>query len=160
MPGKEDRRQLILRLIRARPVRTQDELAARLAEHGIATSQVTLSRDLRELGVAKTADGYAQVRRSGAPAAAESDADENLRRVPAEFLKSAAAAGNLVVLKTGPGGAGAVALALDEAAWPEIVGTIAGDDTIFAATQNAKSAQRLLLRLAAAADARADADSR
>lgn len=152
MYGKEERRQLILRLIRARPVRTHDELAAQLAEHGVAASQVTLSRDLRELGIVKTADGYEPMRRGGAPPAP--DADAALRRVPAEFLKSAAAADNIVVLKTGPGGAGAVALALDEAAWPEITGTIAGDDTIFAATQNAKSAQRLLRRLAAAADAR------
>ncbi len=147
MPVKEDRRQLILGLIRAQPVRTQDELAAQLAERGIATSQVTLSRDLRELGVVKTADGYEEVRRIGADPAAAADADENLRRVLADFLKSADAAGNLVVLKTGPGGAGAVALALDEAAWPEIVGTIAGDDTIFAAARNAKSAQRVLRRL-------------
>ena len=154
MYGKEERRQLILRLIRARPVRTHDELAAQLAEHGVAASQVTLSRDLRELGIVKTADGYEPMRRGGPPPASAPDADAALRRVPAEFLKSAAAAGNLVVLKTGPGGAGAVALALDETAWPEIIGTIAGDDTIFAATQNAKSAQRLRRRLAAAADAR------
>ncbi len=158
MPVKEDRRQLILRLIRAQPVRTQDELAAQLAEHGVAVSQVTLSRDLRELGVVKTANGYEDVRRIGAELTA--DADESLTRVLADFLKSAAAAGNLVVLKTGPGGAGAVALALDEAAWPEIVGTIAGDDTIFAATPNPKSAQRVLRRLTAAAGARTDSNGR
>ena len=150
MPVKEDRRQLILRLIRAQPVHTQDELAAQLAEHGVAASQVTLSRDLREIGVVKTADGYEEARRIGADPAAAADADESLNRVLADFLKGAAAAGNLVVLKTGPGGAGAVALALDKAAWPEIVGTIAGDDTIFAATRNAKSAQQVARRLTAA----------
>ncbi len=142
MSVKEHRRQLILRLIRSQPVRTQDALAAQLVEHGIETSQVTLSRDLRELGVVKTANGYEEVRRIGA-----ADADENRGRLPTDFLESVAVADNLVVLKTGPGGAGAVALALDEAAWPEIVGTVAGDDTVFAATPNAKSAQRVRRRL-------------
>lgn len=147
MPAKQERRQLILRLIRSRSVRTQDELAAQLAEQGIAASQVTLSRDLRVLGVVKTANGYEEASRIGAPPGAATDADENLNRVLADFLKSVALAGNLVVLKTDPGGAGAVALALDEAAWPEIVGTLAGDDTIFAATRNRESAERIQQRL-------------
>ena len=147
MASKDERRQLVLRLIRSRPVHTQDELAAQLAEDGIDTSQVTLSRDLRELGIVKTIDGYEEARRLGADPAVAVDADENLKRVLADFLTGLDVAGNLVVIKTNPGGAGAVALALDAAQWPDIVGTLAGDDTIFAATASPASAERVCKRL-------------
>ena len=147
MASKDERRQLVLRLIRSRPVHTQDELAAQLAEDGIDTSQVTLSRDLRELGIVKTVDGYEEARRLGADPAVAADADENLKRVLGDFLTGVEVAGNLVVIKTNPGGAGAVALALDAAQWPDIVGTLAGDDTIFAATASPASAERVRRRL-------------
>ncbi len=147
MASKDERRQLALQLIRSRPVHTQDDLAAQLAEHGIETSQVTLSRDLRELGIVKTTAGYEEARRLGADPAVAADADENLKRVLADFLTGLEVAGNLVVIKTNPGGAGAVALALDAAQWPDIVGTLAGDDTIFAATASPASAERVRRRL-------------
>ena len=148
MAAKDERQQSVLSLIRSRSVRTQDELAAQLAANGVATSQVTLSRDLRELGVVKTANGYEEARRIGAEAsAAAADADENLARVLADFLLDVQLAANLVILKTNPGGAGAVALALDQADWPDVVGTLAGDDTIFAATQSPKTAERVRRRL-------------
>ena len=147
MASKDERRQLVLRLIRSRPVHTQDDLAAQLAEHGIGTSQVTLSRDLRELAIVKTIGGYEEARRLGADPAVAADADENLKRVLSDFLTGVDVAGNLVVIKTNPGGAGAVALALDAAQWPDIVGTLAGDDTIFAATATPASAERVRRRL-------------
>ena len=137
---KAFRQAQIGKLIRAKPILTQDELAAELAVTGIQTSQVTLSRDIRELGIVKTPEGYRE-RNSISPS---EPPRENLRRVLQEFLRDVQVAQNLVVLKTTPGGASAVGLALDAAEdWPELVGTVAGDDTLFAATPSARAAKKL-----------------
>ena len=143
MASKPKRQREILRLIRAQSVRTQEDLAAALALHGIDVSQVTLSRDLRELAVVKTASGYEEARRLGSDVGSK----EDLARVLAEFLREVGTAQNLVVLKTEPGGAGPVALALDAVSWPEVVGTIAGDDTIFVATSDARTAETIRQRI-------------
>lgn len=119
---KRQRQQEILRLVRGRRLHTQEQLAGALHEMGIGTTQVTLSRDIRELGLVKTGQGYQQL--SAAPAAPD------VFEAAAEFVLDIRVAKNLVVLKTSPGSASPVAVALDQANWPEIVGTIAGDDTI------------------------------
>ncbi len=136
---KAFRQAQIGKLIRAKPILTQDELAAELAATGIQASQVTLSRDIRELGIVKTPEGYRE-RNSIPPSEPPRD---NLRRVLQEFLRDVEVARNLVVLKTTPGGASTVGLALDAEDWPELVGTVAGDDTVFAATPSARAAKRL-----------------
>ncbi|MBI1356121.1 MAG: ArgR family transcriptional regulator [Acidobacteria bacterium] len=136
------RRQALLRnVVRRGGLRTQEELGEALAAHGVEVSQVTLSRDLRELGVVKTSEGYRE------PGALGPAPLENLERVVREFLVDALPAQNLVVLKTNPGGAGPVAVALDRAGWPEILGTVAGDDTIFVATASADLALEAANRL-------------
>lgn len=142
---KAFRQAQIRRIIRSRPVHTQEELGAGLAEVGIGTTQVTLSRDIHELGIVKTPDGYRErssINQSESP-------PENLGRVLQEFLRDIQVARNLVVLKTNPGSANAVALALDAEDWPELLGTVAGDDTIFAATPNAAAASELRSKLLA-----------
>ncbi len=139
---KARRQAALLDVIRRRPLRTQSELSRALESRGVEASQVTLSRDLRELGVVKTGEGYREP--FAAPAAS---AEEALARVLREFLVEAVPAQNLVVLKTKPGGANAVALALDRAAWPDIIGTVAGDDTILAATESAANARSVAQRL-------------
>lgn len=112
----------ILGLIGRKQIYTQDELVSALAELGIVASQVTLSRDIHDLGLVKTAQGYRQVEPvRGGPA---------LETVAHEMLRDVRVAKNLLVLTTLPGTANAFAVALDRAKWPEIVGTIAGDDTI------------------------------
>ena len=136
---KAFRQAQIGKLIRAKPILTQDELAAELAVTGIQASQVTLSRDIRELGIVKTPEGYRE-RNSIPPSEPPRD---NLRRVLQEFLRDVEVARNLVVLKTTPGGASSVGLALDAENWPELVGTVAGDDTLFAATPSAPAAKKL-----------------
>jgi len=139
---KAYRQAQILKLVRSRPISTQDELAERLAATGIDASQVTLSRDIRELGLIKTAAGY------GEQNAAEPEAStDTLRRVLQEFLRDLRMAQNLVVLKTVPGGAQPVARALDTEDWSEIVGTVAGDDTIFIAAPSDAAAKRLREKL-------------
>jgi transcriptional regulator of arginine metabolism len=124
--NKSYRHGQILKLIRSKPIHTQEELAQELKDtYGIQTTQVTLSRDMRELGLVKTADGYSQV----APAAGPP-----LASIAAEFLWDVRSAQNLVVLKTSPAHASSVAVALDNEEWPEVVGTIAGDDTVLVIT--------------------------
>jgi len=138
------RRAEILRLVDGQAIHSQEELATRLYSRGWKVAQPTLSRDLRELGLAKTPGGYT---RPGVAAPMGRDARVGLlERAMREFLLSATPAGNLVVLRTPPAGAHPMARALDEAALGEVIGTIAGDDTIFLATASASAAQKLARR--------------
>ena len=137
--NKTYRQGQILRLIRSHRIMTQDQLAQELAAQGVAATQVTLSRDIRELGLVKTAEGYRQVE-AGA-------AGPSIETIAAEFLWEATAAQHTVVLKTSPGHASSVAIALDQQEWPEVVGTIAGDDTILVVTPDNATAKALHRRL-------------
>ena len=139
--NKTYRQGQILKLIRNGKIHTQEKLSQELALLGIEATQVTLSRDIRELGLVKAPDGYQEME-----AAPPSPA---LPGVIAEYLLEARVAQNLVVLKTSPGHANALAIALDQDDWPEIVGTIAGDDTIFVATPDASAALTLRQKLLA-----------
>lgn len=141
MKGRRQRE--ILRVIESRHVRTQDELSTALAARAIQVSQSTLSRDLRELAIVRTAAGYVRSDRLEP----NSPAREALARVLGQFLRDMRTAQNLVVLRTVPGGANALAQLLDASEWPDIIGTIAGDDTIFVATVDVNSAQRVRRRI-------------
>lgn len=133
-------RQSALRTLLAQhPSASQEELVQRLREQGLRVTQATLSRDLRTMGALKGPDGYVLPGHSAAP----SRGDEQVRRASGEFLLSAKRAGNLVVLRTGPGQASALALVIDRASWPDIVGTVAGDDTVFLAADSPAQAGRL-----------------
>jgi transcriptional regulator of arginine metabolism len=147
--SKAARQSLLLEIVREWTPRTQEEVAELLAGRGVDVSQVTLSRDLRELGVVKSPQGYRE------PAAAPRPSGDALLRTLREFVVGVEPARNLVVLKTNPGAAAAVALGLDRSGWPEIVGTVAGDDTIFAATASAAAAKRLAGRLEQSLDRKA-----
>jgi transcriptional regulator of arginine metabolism len=138
--NKSYRHGQILKLIRARSVHTQDELARALGRLDIRATQVTLSRDIRELGLIKTPEGYALP-----PEAAPAGPD--LATVLREFLLDIRVAQNLLVLKTPPGSANSLAEPLDQADWPEITGTIAGDNTILVVSPDAKTAQELRRKL-------------
>ena len=140
---KAIRQEQLRRIIRAREVHTQEDLSSALAEVGIEASQVTLSRDLRELGVVKTSSGYREPESVGSP----EPPVENLVRALREFVVDIRTAQTLVVVKTQPGGAGPVALYLDRSDFNEVVGTIAGDDTIFVATPSDADADALSARL-------------
>ena len=142
---KARRQRVILELVESLQVRTHDQLAAALHQRGIDASQGTLSRDLRELGIVKAADGYAL----GNGVDRNPQSQQDLARATAQFLVGLQAAQNIVVLHTHPGGANALARVLDAAQWPEIIGTIAGDDTIFISTRDARTAVRVRDLLAA-----------
>jgi transcriptional regulator of arginine metabolism len=120
--NKSFRQGQVLRIIRARQIYTQDELARELNQAGIQTTQVTLSRDMRELGLVKTADGYRQL--------SADSAGPELTAVVNEYLLDVRLAQNLVVLRTLPGNANTLAIAIDRQEVKEVVGTIAGDDTV------------------------------
>ena len=143
--GKLYRRSQILDLLRAEAVADQAELRRRLAQRGIRVTQATVSRDIRELGVAKTREGY------GLPAATDPVAPPQpaLAVILKEFLREVNRASNLVIVKTHPGNAHTVAVALDSAGLREIMGTVAGDDTIFVATTGARQAAQLRKRILA-----------
>jgi transcriptional regulator of arginine metabolism len=139
--SKSYRQGQILKLVRSGPIATQEELAQSLKKVGIVTTQVTLSRDIRELRLVKTREGYQET--------SPEEAGPQFATLAAEFLVDVRAAGNLVVLKTAPGHANSVAVALDNEEWSDIVGTIAGDDTILAIAPNASTAARIRKKLLA-----------
>ncbi len=119
---KSYRQGQILKLIRVRNIPTQEELANALKECGVEATQVTLSRDIREMGLVKTPDGYRALSQQERP--------EDFPALASEFLRDVRLAQNQIVLRTAPGHANSVAVALDNANWPEVVGTLAGDDTV------------------------------
>jgi transcriptional regulator of arginine metabolism len=142
--SKLARHQAILDLLGEGPVFSQEELQKLLSKRGFDAGQATLSRDIRELGLVKSANGYSVPGREAA--AAESDLP-SVSRLVREFVTSVQAAENLLVTKTSTGSAQPVAAALDEENWPEAIGTIAGDDTILIICQNSRAAGRLADRI-------------
>jgi transcriptional regulator of arginine metabolism len=136
-----DRRNAILRILRSGVVRRQSDLAQLLKSDGFEVTQSSVSRDLRELGVLKASGRYL------APQDEVSRANGDFGAL-SQFVRTVRTAGaSITVIRTMIGAAASVAVALDKAEWPEVVGTISGDDTIFLATADAPAQQRLLERL-------------
>jgi transcriptional regulator of arginine metabolism len=153
-PGTKAARQAQISGILARTqVRSQEELAELLAERGVKVTQATLSRDLEELGAVRLRAGGALVYAlpAGAdspgglagPAGAGHYPPGPLPRAVADLLLTAEASANLVVLRTPPGGAQLLASAIDHAAWPPILGTVAGDDTVLVITRGPAGGDRV-----------------
>jgi transcriptional regulator of arginine metabolism len=134
------RRVALAKIIREQTVGRQSELVAMLRKHGHAATQSSVSRDLRELGVAKLGDRYVL---PDMPVPPKTDFSALKQFVNAQLT----AGTNLTILKTTVGTAQSVAVAIDTAHWPEVVGTISGDDTIFIATAGAREQRKLGLRL-------------
>src|SRR4030095_5865573 len=149
------RRAAILRLIRESTVHNQDELAKLLRKQGVDATQSSVSRDLRELGVAKAGDHYILCGSVAEPAAhytlpggdAGAAAGTPFAAVSNFVMEVRTAGPSLTVVKTTTGTAQSVAVAIDESSWPEVVGTISGDDTIFIATVDARAQRKLTTRL-------------
>jgi transcriptional regulator of arginine metabolism len=135
------RRAAIVRILQESAVGRQSELVQLLRRQGFDATQSSVSRDLRELGVAKGGDRYLL------PSEEDALTPSHFEAVRA-FVKSVRKAGTtLVVIRTAAGAAHSVAIAVDKAHWPDIVGTIAGDDTIFIAVDGASAQRKLLDRL-------------
>jgi transcriptional regulator of arginine metabolism len=138
---QQERRRVLAQLIRSRTIRRQSELVELLRAQGYPATQSSVSRDLRHLGAAKLGEGYSL------PEASATGEDGALADV-AEFVRELRTAGpHLLVVTTAIGAAQRVAVTLDRTQWPEIVGTLSGDDTIFVATAGAAQQRRLRARL-------------
>ena len=146
---KQVRQRAIRDLVAGRTIRTQQELAAALRERGFRATQATISRDVAELGLVK--EGREGTQAYALPARlleADSSGEERLkalfRDLPVELRES----GLLLVIRTLPGSAHPIAAALDRARWPEVAGSVAGDDTLFVAFSDRAALQRVKHRLA------------
>jgi transcriptional regulator of arginine metabolism len=142
---KQRRQRAIADLIRGGALSSQEELADRLSQLGFAVTQATISRDLEQMGAVK-------VRRGGQLSYAlqdqgQSAAGPRLAAVLRDFVLSIDTAANLVVIKSPPGSAHLIGVALDQSDMPELVGTICGDDTIFAACRSAGAAEALASKM-------------
>ena len=135
----------ILRLVSDARIASQEDLRRKLASEKLRVTQATLSRDIQELRLVKTQGGY----RSTATLPQDAAPMPQLTRALAEFLRDIRPAVNLLVLKTPPSGAQPLAAAVDGAKFPEVAGTIAGDDTVLIITPSKKSRESLQKKIAA-----------
>jgi transcriptional regulator of arginine metabolism len=141
--SKAARQKAILELLHRGPVGSQEELQRLLGRRGFDVGQATLSRDIHEIGLIKTPDGY----RSVGNAAVGEPVLPSVSRLVREFVVDIRQAQNLLVLKTSVGSAPPVAAAIDAEDWPEVVGTLAGDDTILVISPDNKTALQLSRRI-------------
>ena len=144
---RPQRQRVIVDILREDSPLSHDELSARLATAGHQVSRATVSHDLEQIGAVNVKRG-AQLGYALPEQLADRDrSGDRLRRIFAEWVQSIQTAGNLIVVRTPPGSAGLVCLALDQAKLPEVVGTIAGDDTLFIAVRTGLPVDPLAQRL-------------
>lgn len=142
--NRNARERLILEIVATHPVSTQEELARELGRRGAAVTQATVSRDVKRLGLVKVADreGAYRYSVSNGTSPATPSSEVNLRNAFREFVTGVDAGEAFFLVKTLPGRANAVGIAIDEARRPELAGTIAGDDTILVLVRKARDRAR------------------
>ncbi len=147
--SKLSRQGIILELAKKGPLPSQDDLRRELDKRGFTVTQATLSRDIHALGLVKMPQGYTlpQAAAAAAAVAPSQPAGPRLERLFREFVRDVREAQNLLVVKTATGSAQPVAVAWDNDGWPEIVGTVAGDDTILVICPDRKAAHRTATRI-------------
>jgi len=128
--SRTKRHAKVLEIIREKPIETQEDLAVSLQKEGFEVTQATVSRDIKELGITKTPTGSGSYRYVAPKERAFEDSWRRMRRLLQDSVVSIDSSENLLVIRTLTGNAHAVAAAIDDIGIPEIVGTIAGDDTI------------------------------
>lgn len=141
------RQEAILELVRGEPLGSQAAILERLRERGFDVTQPTVSRDLDELGLARVRDAQGRLRYMLPEEAAPAGRRDRLRHLLGEFVVSMQGSGNLVVVHTPPGTANVVARGIDEAVLEDVVGTVAGDDTILVVAREGVRGRRVLERL-------------
>lgn len=144
---KQHRQQTLLRLVTDKRLATQQDVVRALRSAGFAATQATVSRDIVELGLVKVARDGMHIYAAPTTVPASGGLDR-LRRFCEEYVVLGAVAGNIVVLRTPPGTANALAIALDTSGFADVVGTIAGDDTVFVAAMDPARARGINKRLA------------
>jgi transcriptional regulator of arginine metabolism len=140
--SKAYRQEQILKCIRSRQIGSQADLATALRRAGVEISQVTLSRDLKELGLVKTPNGYSEMSAPGATPPAP-----QIGHILRDFVRDLRRAQNLLVMKTEPGSAPTVGAAIDNEGWDELVGSLAGDDTLLLICEDGARCQTMDRRL-------------
>ncbi len=142
MLSKRVRHSRILNFVKTRSVRSQEELLTLLSTTGIHVTQATLSRDVRQLGLVKARGIYRRPAEWNPP-----EDPEILRRTVKQFVLQSGLSGNILMIRTAPGNAHAVGVVLDSAGLPEVLGTVAGDDTVFALLKSPRMGKRILRRI-------------
>jgi transcriptional regulator of arginine metabolism len=142
MISKYARQGRILEVVRGGRIRSQDELSALLRQEDVEVTQSTLSRDIRELGLVKVRGSY-QI--SGEMNSTPSESA--IRRAFEQYVIRSGVSGNIVMVKTSPGNAHSVGVVLDAARWPEVLGTVAGDDTVFVLLRSSRLGRKILGRI-------------
>lgn len=143
---KTTRQDDIIRIISSKDIETQEDLAKALRELGYQVTQATISRDIRELRLIKVTDEYG-ISKYARPERKETAVSERLIRILSDSLVSVEHAGQIVVVRTLSGSANIACEAIDTMEWPEILGTIAGDNTIFIAVRNQRDAGKIASRI-------------
>jgi len=139
---KKGRQGRILEIVRKHRVQSQEELSAYLGQEGISATQSTLSRDIRELGLVKVRGSY---QAAGEPAAVPSG--DSVRRAFEQYVIRTGISGNILMVRTTPGNAHSIGVVLDAADWPEVLGTVAGDDTVFVLLRHSRFGRKVLERI-------------
>ncbi len=143
--SKVARQEAIRRLVQEKRLSTQGELVKELTKEGFSATQATVSRDILEMRLQKIRTSHGSI--YVLPQTGIAEEIEHLQRMLSDFVNAITRAGNLVVVKTSPGAAQGVAAALDNTRWVEIVGTIAGDDTILLIAADNKGSRMITRRL-------------
>ncbi len=142
MSGKKARQARIVELVRERAVTSQQEIARHLRMQGLHATQSTLSRDIREIGLVKARGSYQL-----SPPDAIVPGERLVRRTFRDLLVKVASSGNIVMVKTPPGNGHSMGAVLDAAQWPEVLGTVAGDDTVFILLKSPRSGAKVIRRI-------------
>jgi len=143
---KARRQARILELVRTEVIQTQEELAALLTREGIPVTQATISRDIKELNLQKVPTGDGRYRYA-LPEEVPAGAWDKRRRILQESVLSVDASENIVVVKTLPGTAASVAYAIDYQGWPEVIGTVAGEDTVLVVVRPREAGGEIVERI-------------
>jgi len=143
---KARRHQRILDIVRSKPIQTQEDLSAELAREGMSVTQATISRDIKELRLIKAPVGDGSYRYTVPVDRNIDDINRRIERVFREAVISVEDSDNIVVIKTLEGAAQAVGAIVDDLDWPEVVGSLAGDDTIFVVVKPADKTLEIMAR--------------
>jgi transcriptional regulator of arginine metabolism len=146
MSTKSDRQKALLDVISKHAVATQSELKELLKARGIEADQATLSRDIRELGLVKTSEDGTHYRYAPLESITP-QVHMKASAILARLVRKIECSGNLLVVKTDPGEASPVGLALDRMGWPEVVGTVAGDDTLLLVVREGVPTRKLAKKI-------------
>jgi transcriptional regulator of arginine metabolism len=146
MTMKATRHALILEIIQDRNIGTQEELAEELKKHGVMATQATISRDIKELRLIKTLSGSGVARYTVMDSRDDSAIDARLMRIFSESVLKISASNNMIIIHTITGSANAAAQSIDTMDWEEILGTLAGDDTIFVVARSNEDVPAIMAR--------------